>query len=53
MQKDVIFAYNIFTCKSDVILLKIHFYAKRKIVPRDQVAPLIVVYCLLLLHKNK
>ena len=26
---------------------------KREFVPRDQVFPLIVVYCLLLLHKNK
>ena len=26
---------------------------KREIVPRDQVFPLIVVYCLLLLLKNK
>ena len=27
--------------------------SKREFVPRDQVFPLIVVYCLLLLHKNK
>ena len=26
---------------------------KREFVPHDQVFPLIVVYCLLLLHKNK
>ena len=26
---------------------------KREFVPRDQVFPLIVFYCLLLLHKNK
>ena len=26
---------------------------KREFVPRDQVSPLIVVYCLVLLHRNK
>ena len=35
--------------------IKIHVYAKRKreFVPGDQVFPLIFVYCLLLLLKNK
>ena len=33
--------------------IKIQFYGKREFVPHDQVFPLIVVYCLLLLHKNK
>ena len=34
-------------------LFKSHVYAKREFVSRDQVFPLIVVYCLLILHKNK
>ena len=34
-------------------LFKSHVYAKHEFVPRDQVFPLIVVYCLLILHKNK
>ena len=34
-------------------LFKSHVYGKRGFVPRDQVFPLIVVYCLLIVHKNK
>ena len=33
--------------------IKIHVYAKREFVPRDQVVPFIVVNCLLLQLKNK
>ena len=32
--------------------IKIHVYAKREFVPRDQVVPLIVVNCLLLQLKK-
>ena len=35
------------------IFWKIHVYANRQLVPRDQVFPFVVVYCLSLLPKNK
>ena len=38
---------------TDIREIKIHVYAKREFVPRDQVSPLFFVYCLLLLQENK
>ena len=37
----------------DIREIKIHVYAKREFVPRDQVFPLFFAYSLLLLRKNK
>ena len=43
------------TCDYSIVRLRFTFTpnGKREFVPRDQVFPSIVVYCLLLLHKNK
>ena len=35
------------------ITIHAHVYAKREFVPRDQIFPLIAVYCFLLVLKNK
>ena len=44
-------------CRNDEILERLRFTftpnGKREFVPRDQVFPLVFVYCLLLLYKNK
>ena len=34
-------------CINEIREIKNHFYGKREFVPRDEVFPLIVVYCLL------
>ena len=55
--KPIAFCSRCCRCLNSLIIERLRFMftsnGKREFVPHDQVSPLIVVYCLVLLHRNK